>query len=86
MKKFLLIILFLSGVSCYAISQGIKLTAVYDYNNSAVKLNWNMINANIRTSYLLLRSSDGVVWTEAAKDRMLRNYTEDDIYFFNGKK
>ena len=44
-----------------------------------------MINTNIRTSYLLLRSADGKSWTEAAKDRMLRNYTEDDIYFFNDR-
>ena len=84
MKKFLLIGLF-SGISCHAVSQGIKLTAIYDFNNSAVKLNWNMVNANVRTSYLLLRSADGVTWTEAAKDRMLRKYTEDDIYFFNDR-
>ena len=44
-----------------------------------------MINTNIRTGYLLLRSADGKSWTEAAKDRMLRNYTEDDIYFFNDR-
>ena len=44
-----------------------------------------MVNSNIRTSYLLLRSTDGVTWTEAAKDRMLRYYTEDDIYFFNDR-
>ena len=44
-----------------------------------------MVNSNVRTSYLLLRSSDGITWTEAAKDRMLRNYTEDDIYFFNDR-
>lgn len=44
-----------------------------------------MINSNVRTSYLLLRSADGVTWTEAAKDRMLRKYTEDDIYFFNDR-
>ena len=85
MKKYLLIGLFLSGIYCHASSQGVKLTAVYDFNNSAVKLNWNMVNTNIRTSYLLLRSSDGVSWTEAAKDRMPRKYTEDDIYFFNDR-
>ena len=45
-----------------------------------------MVNSNQRTSYILLRSSDGVTWTEAAKDRMLRNYTEDDIYFFNDRR
>lgn len=44
-----------------------------------------MVNSNSKTSYLLLRSGDGITWTEAAKDRMLRRYTEDDIYFFNDR-
>ena len=44
-----------------------------------------MVNSDTRTSYLLLRSADGVSWTEAAKDRMLRNYSDDDIYFFNDR-
>ncbi len=86
MKKFLLIALLFSGTFCHAVSQTVKLTAIYDFNNSAVKLNWNMINSNVRTSYLLLRSTDGVTWTEAAKDRMLRYYSENDIYFFNDRR
>lgn len=45
-----------------------------------------MVNSASRTSYLLLRSTDGVTWTEAAKDRMLRKYTDDDIYFFNDRR
>lgn len=85
MKKKLLISLIFSGIFCHTISQGIKLTAIYDSNNPGVKLTWNMVNSSTRTSYLLLRSGDGVTWTEAAKDRMLRNYTDDDIYFFNDK-
>ena len=85
MKKFLAIILILSCIFCNVLSQPVKLTAVYDFNNSAVKLNWDMINSNIKTSYLLLRSADGVTWTEAAKDRMLRKYSADDIYFFNDR-
>ncbi len=85
MKKFLIILITSSGILCHAISQTVKLTALYDFNNSAVKLNWNMVNNSSRTSYLLLRSADGVTWAEAAKDRMLRNYSDDDIYFFNDR-
>lgn len=85
MKKFSLITLLFSGILCTASSQSVKLTAIYDGNNAAVKLNWNMVNSKERTSYLLLRSADGVTWTEAAKDRMLRYYTDDDIYFFNDR-
>jgi hypothetical protein len=44
-----------------------------------------MVNASVKTSYILLRSADGVTWTEAARDRLLRNYTEDDVYFFNDR-
>jgi hypothetical protein len=84
MRKILAFIIIFLCIYCNVFSQ-VKLTAIFDFNNSAVKLNWNMINTNIRTSYLLLRSADGKSWTEAAKDRMLRNYTEDDIYFFNDR-
>ncbi len=83
MKFFsLLITVFTVCILHVAIAQTIKLTAVYDANNSAVKLNWNMVNSTARTGYLLLKSTDGISWTEAAKDRMLRTYTEDDIYIF----
>jgi hypothetical protein len=85
MKKFLAILLIILCIFCNVFSQPVKLTAIYDFNNSSVKLNWNMVNSDTRTSYLLLRSADGVSWTEAAKDRMLRNYTDDDIYFFNDR-
>jgi len=85
MKKFLLITIISSGIFfCRGISQT-KLTAIYDVVNSSVKLTWNMVNSNTRTRYLLLRSSDGIIWTEAAKDQMLRNYSDEDIYFFNDR-
>jgi hypothetical protein len=85
MKKIPVITLFICLAQLVAHSQSIKLSGVYDQNNSAVKLNWNMVNSNSRTSYLLLRSTDGITWMEAAKDRMLRYYSEDDIYFFNDR-
>lgn len=85
MKKNLFFTIIFAGIFCHAISQTVKLTAIYDANNSAVKLNWNMVNSSSRTSYLLLRSADGVTWIEAVKDRMLRNYTDEDIYFFNDR-
>jgi hypothetical protein len=85
MKKFPVILFAILCIFCSASAQPVKLTAIYDFNNSCVKLNWNMVNTNIRTSYLLIRSADGVSWTEAAKDRMLRNYTNEDMYFFNDR-
>jgi len=85
MKRIVLITLIYSGMVLSSFSQKVELTAVYDGNNAIVKLNWNMVMSNSKTSYLLLRSADGIAWTEAARDRMLRNYTEDDIFFFNDK-
>jgi hypothetical protein len=85
MKKIPVITLFICLIQLVASSQSIKLSGIYDRNNSAIKLNWNMVNSSSRTSYLLLRSTDGITWMEAAKDRMLRYYSEDDIYFFNDR-
>ena len=85
MKKSLLITLLFSGIFCHAISQTVKLAAYYDANTSSVKLNWNMVYASSKTGYLLLRSADGVTWSEAARDKLLRNYTNRDIYIFNDR-
>ena len=85
MKLFLLTILISSGIFGNVHSQSIELTAIYNATTSSVKLNWNMVNASVKTSYILLRSADGVTWTEAARDKLLRNYTEDDVYFFNDR-
>jgi len=85
MKLFLLTILISSGIFGNAHSQSIELTAIYNATTSSVKLNWNMVNASVKTSYILLRSADGIAWTEAARDKLLRNYTEDDVYFFNDR-
>ncbi len=82
MKNFLLSVITFAGVFCnVAIGQTVKLTAVYDLNNTAVKLNWNMVNSNYRTGYILLKSADGISWTEAAKDKRFRRYTDQDVYF-----
>ena len=85
MKKFLVISLLFSSIFSGTLFGQTNLTAVFDAGNQAVRLNWNMVNVNTRTSYMLLRSTDGISWTEAAKDRMLRMYSEDDIYFFNDR-
>ena len=85
MKLFLLTILISSGIFENTHSQSLELTAIYNETTSSVTLNWNMFNASVKTSYILLRSADGVTWTEAARDKLLRNYTEDDVYFFNDR-
>lgn len=85
MKKFFILTVIFAGMVYCAISQSVRLSAVYDFNNSAVKLNWNMVSSNTRTSYIVLKSNDGVTWTEVVKDRTLRYYNDQDIYFYNDR-
>jgi hypothetical protein len=86
MKKYLFLFVISSAIfCCVVVAQPVKLSALFDVNNSAVKLNWNMVNSNTTTGYFLLRSDDGINWTEVAKDRMPRNYTDQDIYIFNDR-
>ena len=85
MKKFSALTAILVSIVCYVSAGQVKLTAIFDGNNSSVILNWNMVNSASRTSYILLKSRDGIRWTQAVKDRMLRIYTDEDIYFFNDR-
>ena len=86
MKKLLFFIILFLGIVCnFTIAQTVKLIAAYDGSITAVKLSWNMINSNTKTSYVLLKSTDGTVWTEAVKDRMLRKYSSDDSYIFTDR-
>lgn len=71
------------SIDCKA--QTIKLSAEFNTGKSVIKLSWNMINNSSKTSYLILRSPDGILWTEAAKDKILRNYTTRDFYSFEDK-
>lgn len=66
-------------------AQAIKLTTDFDVRKSIITLNWNMVNNPGKTSYMILRSADGIVWTEAARDKILRNYTDRDLYYFEDK-
>ena len=84
-KNFFIIIIFTGLFCCNTWAQSLKLSAIYDASKLVIHLNWNMINVAGRTGYILLKSSDGINWTEAARDKRLRNYTEDDLYSFNDK-
>ncbi|MDQ6888878.1 MAG: hypothetical protein M3Z56_01165, partial [Bacteroidota bacterium] len=48
--------------SCFNSLAGVTLTAIPNSSGSAISLRWNMVNYSSVTAYLLLRSTDGVVW------------------------
>ncbi len=86
MKTFSFLVFIISGFFYNKLSaQKANLLAVYDVERYVVKLSWNMVNSNEKTGYILLKSTDGVEWTEAAKDKRLRYYSEDDLYIFNDR-
>ena len=74
----------LTLTSCSLSAQGVRplLKAVYDVKSGAVKLDWTMVNAEGKTGYIILKSTDGINWFELVRDRILRNYTNEDVYSF----
>ncbi len=86
MKTFSFLVFIISGFFYNKSSaQKANLLAVYDDERYVVRLSWNMVDSKDKTGYLLLKSTDGVEWTEAAKDKRLRYYSEDDLYTFNDR-
>jgi hypothetical protein len=91
MKKSLsLLLLFLWLVAptflcATAFPQSVKLEANFDRQSSTIELKWNMINHGGRTGYSLIKSEDGKMWSEVAKDQMPRNYSQKDIYTYNDR-
>ncbi len=83
MKK---IFLFISGFLFICLnlnSQICKLNGTFDAAKHILKIQWNMVNSYAKTGYILIKSEDGISWKELSRDRMIRNYTEDDLYFFD---
>ncbi len=52
----------------------VNLFAEIDIATSSISLRWNMIDYSSGTAYVLLKSSDGVVWEQAAANPVFRNY------------
>lgn len=72
-------------LSAKGYTQSIKLEAEFDKQSSTIALKWNMVNHPGRTGYILIKSIDGKTWSEAARDNMLRNYSERDLYSYNDR-
>ena len=83
MKKVLAFALYL--LVCFTGFAQPVLTGEYNSQASQVDLEWNMIRHTSRTAYIILKSKDGINWTELVRDRMVRNYTDDDAYTFGDK-
>ncbi len=79
------IVLILSSCLLFAQSEQPSLIAVYDSKRGSVKLEWNMVDADGKTAYIILKSSDGISWSELVRDRNLKEYTSEDGYAFEDR-
>lgn len=59
------------------------LSADVDAAASSVSLRWNMVNYSSNTAYILLKSTDGVVWEPAAANPVFRNYNSSNILAYH---
>ena len=58
-----------------------------EFNNrtSEVELEWNMVSHTSRTGYIIFRSKDGANWAEFIRDRVVKNYSDEDVYNYGDK-
>ncbi|MEO6453769.1 MAG: T9SS type A sorting domain-containing protein [Ginsengibacter sp.] len=68
-----------------AFGQLCRLDAKYEERTSRVILDWNMISHSTKTTYILLRSTDKKTWTEIVTDKMMKHYSEEDIFDYDDK-
>ncbi|MEO6290577.1 MAG: T9SS type A sorting domain-containing protein [Ginsengibacter sp.] len=72
-------------VGCLHARASIILTAIPDARGSSVSIRWNMVNYSSVTAYLLMRSTDGVVWQVVAANPVFRIYTSSTILAYSDK-
>jgi len=85
MKLFLPVAFILVTTSLNLSAQVCELHGEQDIRSSVVKLDWNMVTAPGKTTYILLRSTDGRHWSEIVTDRIMRKYTAEDIFDYEDK-
>ena len=85
MKIFLLVAFILITGRLNLSAQVCELHAEKEIRSSVVKLDWNMVTTPGKTTYILLRSTDGKHWSEVVTDRIMRKYTAEDIFDYEDK-
>ena len=70
---------------CTTVAQFCQLNAQYEERTSRVILDWNMINHPAKTTYILLRSTDTKMWTEVVTDKIMRKYSQEDVFDYDDK-
>ncbi len=84
-RYFLLIFFFIAPYCHAAVAQLCQLNAQFEIRTSQVILDWNMISHRNKTTYQLLRSNDGKMWKEVVTDKILQDYTSEDIFDYEDK-
>ena len=72
-------------ILCFSSKASVILTAIPDAQSSVVSLRWNMVNYFSATAYILLKSTDGIVWQITAANPVYRNYTTLTILAYSDK-
>ena len=86
MYRYSLLTLFCMVVYCRGtVAQLCQLNAQFETRTSQVILDWNMISHPNKTTYQLLRSNDGKMWREVVTDKILQDYTSEDIFDYEDK-
>ncbi|MEP6597090.1 MAG: T9SS type A sorting domain-containing protein [Ginsengibacter sp.] len=86
MHKYFSLTFYLIQACCgTTVAQLCRLNSQYEESTSRVILDWNMINHPAKTTYILLRSTDTKTWIEVVTDKILRKYTEEDIFDYDDK-
>lgn len=75
-------LLFFIAYNCYSQAGKPTISAILEPAGNAVRLEWSMIDAEEKTAYIVLKSVDGIHWSELVRDRIFRNYTSYDGYTF----
>lgn len=70
---------------CFSSKASVLLTAIPDAQGSVVSLRWNMVNYSSATAYILLKSTDGIVWQITAANPVYRNYNTSTILAYSDK-
>ena len=84
-KYFIITFFFMVAYCRTTVAQLCQLNGEFEIITSQVILDWNMVSHLDKTTYQLLRSNDGKMLKEVATDKIMQEYTSEDIFDYEDK-